>query len=57
MNGFYFQTYPFQLGLVLYQALLLRIINSTLLLKIMNSLITSGIVVLIYLISKKLVKE
>ena len=57
MNGFYFQTYPFQLGLVLYQALLLKIINSTLLLKIMNSLITSGIVVMIYLISKKLVKE
>ncbi len=57
MNGFYFQTYPFQLGLVLFQALLLKIINSIILLKIMNSIYTSFIVVLIYLISKKLFKE
>ena len=57
MNGFYFQTYPFQLGLVLYQAILLKIINSTILLKIMNSIYTSMIVVMIYLISRRLVKE
>lgn len=57
MNGFYFQTYPFQLGLVLYQAILLKIFNSTFFLKIMNSIITSLIVVMIYKISKKLVKE
>ena len=57
MNGFYFQTYPFQLGLVLYQALLLKIVNYTILLKIMNSIFTSLIIVIIYCISKKLVKE
>ena len=57
MNGFYFQTYPFQLGLVLYQTLLLKIVNSTLILKIMNSIFTSLIVVMIYLISKQFVKE
>ena len=57
MKGFYFQTYPFQLGLVLYQTLLLKIINSTILLKIMNSIYTSLCVVMVYLISRKLVKE
>ena len=57
MSSSYFQTYPFQLGLVLYQALLLKIINSTIFLKIMNSIYTSFIVVMIYLISKKIVKE
>ena len=57
MNGFYFQTYPFQLGLVLYQAILLKIINSTLFLKIFNSIFTSLIVMIIYLISKQIVKE
>jgi len=57
MNGFYFQTYPFQLGLVLYQFILLKIINNTIILKIMNSIFTSLIVVMIYLISKKIVKE
>lgn len=57
MKGFYFQTYPFQLGLVLYQTLLLKIVNNTLILKIMNSLYTSIIVVFIYLISRKIVKE
>jgi len=57
MKGFYFQTYPFQLGLVLYQAILLKILNSTILLKIMNSIYTSFIVVMIYWISKKIVKD
>lgn len=57
MKGFYFQTYPFQLGLVLYQTVLLKIINNTIILKIMNSLYTSLIVVFIYLISKHIVKE
>ena len=57
MKGFYFQTYPFQLGLVLYQALLLKIINTTFILRLMNSLFTSLIVVMIYLISKNIVKE
>lgn len=57
MNGFYFKTYPYQLGLVLYQAFLLKIINNVIILKIMNSIITSLIVLFIYLISKKIYKE
>ena len=57
MNGFYFQTYPFQLGLVLYQAVLLKIMNSTIILRIMNSIFTATIVFMIYLISRKIVKE
>lgn len=57
MNGFYFKTYPYQLGLVLYQAILLKIINNVIILKVMNSIITSLIVLFIYLISKKLFKE
>lgn len=57
MNGFYFQTYPYQLGLVLYQAILLKIVNNVIVLKIINSLITSLIVMLIYLITKRLFKE
>lgn len=57
MNGFYFKTYPYQLGLVLYQAFLLKIINNVIILKLMNSIITSLIVLFIYLISKKIYKE
>ena len=57
INTEYFNIYPYQIGHVLYQALLLRIINSVLFLKIINSIITSLIVVFIYLISKKLFKE
>ncbi len=57
MKGFYFQTYPFQLGLVLYQSLVLKIINSTFILRLLNSIITSLSVLMIYLISKNIVKE
>lgn len=57
MNGFYFKTYPYQLGLVLYQALLLKIFNNVIILKIMNSIISSLIVLFIYLISKRMFKE
>lgn len=57
MNGFYFKTYPYQLGLVLYQALLLKIFNNVIILKIMNSIISSLIVLFIYLISKNIFKE
>ena len=57
MNGFYFQTYPFQLGLTLYQALLLKIIPSVFLLKFFNSIYTSFIVLYLYKISKLYLKE
>ena len=57
INTEYFNIYPYQIGHVLYQAFLLKIINSVLFLKIINSIITSLIVVFIYLIGKKLFKE
>ena len=57
MNGFYFQTYPFQLGLTLYQALILKIIPIVFLLKLLNSIYTSFIVLYLYKISKIFVKE
>lgn len=57
MNGFYFRTYPFQLGLTLYQALILKIYNNVIILKILNSIYTSLIVVFIYKISSCLFKD
>ena len=57
MNGFYFKTYPYQLGLVLYQAILLKLWKNILVLKIMNSIYTSLIVYFIYKISKCIWKE
>ena len=57
MNGFYFRTYPFQLGLTLYQVLLLKIYNNVIILKLFNCIYTSLCVVFIYLISKSLFKE
>ena len=57
INSFYFKMFPYQLGHVLYQTSLLRIINSTIFLKIINSIITSLIVVFIYLITKNIFKE
>ncbi len=57
LNSFYFKAFSYQLGHVLYQALFLKIYNSILLLKIINSIITSLIIVFIYLIGKSLFKE
>ena len=57
MNGFYFKTYPFQLGLTLYQAVLLKVFNNVIILKVFNSIYTSLCVLFIYLISRKLFKE
>ena len=53
----YFQTFSYQFGHVLYQSFLLKIFNSVLFLKIVNCLITSSIVLFIYLIGKKLFNE
>lgn len=53
----YFLYFPYQIGHVLYQALLLKIINSVIFLKIINSIITSFIVVFIYLIGKELTND
>ena len=57
VNAWYFKTFSYQLGHVLYQAPLLKIVNRVFFLKIINSLITSLSVVLIYKITKKLFKE
>lgn len=57
LKSSYFKIFSYQLGHVLYQGVLLKIINSVLFLKIVNSLVTSFIVLFIYLISKKLFSE
>ena len=48
----YFLTWAYQMGHVLYQSFLLSIVNSVTFLKIINCLVTSLIVVFIYLIGK-----
>ncbi len=53
----YFLLWGYQMGHVIYQSILLHIVNNVTFLKIMNALITSITVVLIYLLSKKVVKE
>lgn len=50
----YFTNFSYQLGFVFMQGMLLKIINSILFLKIVNSIITSLIVVLIFLISRNI---
>ena len=57
LKSSYFEIFSYQLGHVLYQGALLKIINSVLFLKIVNSLVTSFVVLFIYLISKKLFSE
>ena len=56
-NLWYFKTFSYQLGHVLYQALLLKIVNKVFFLKLINSLVTSLSIVFIYKITKKLFKE
>ena len=56
-NLWYFKTFSYQLGHVLYQALLLKIINKVFFLKLINSLVTALSIVFIYKITKKLFKE
>lgn len=53
----YFLTWGYQMGHVLYQSLLLSLINSVTFLKVVNSFITSLIVVFIYLIGKMISSE
>lgn len=57
MQGFYFRTYTYQLGLVFLEALFLKIINNVVILKIVNSIVTSFIVLFIFLIIKKVFNE
>ena len=57
LNNLYFQRFSYQLGHVLYQAILLKMINHTTFLQIINSIINSLSIVFIYLIGKKIYKE
>ena len=49
----YFQTYPFQTGLVIVEGFLLKIWNDPLIIRIMNCFLTAGINVMIYGIAKE----
>ena len=53
----YFLLWGYQMGHVLYQAILLSIINSITFLKVVNAIVTSLTVVMIYVIGKKLANE
>ena len=57
LNDFYFKTFSYQLGFTIYESILLKIINSMTFLQVINSLITSLIVVMIYLIGKTISNE
>ena len=50
----YFICWGYQMGHVIYQAILLNIINSITFLKIVNAIVTSSTVIMIYLIGKEL---
>ena len=54
-DSFYFLTWGYQMGHVLYQSVLLSIINSVVFLKIMNAFISSLTVIFLYLIMKRVV--
>lgn len=53
----YFICWGYQMGHVIYQAILLNIINSITFLKIVNALVTSATVIMIYLIGKDLANK
>ena len=57
LNEFYFKTFSYQLGFTIYESILLKIINSITFLQVINSLITSLIVVMIYLLGKTISNE
>ena len=57
LKNSYFVYFSYQLGHVVYQALLLKIINSVMFLKIINCIITSFTVLFIYLITRKIFSE
>ena len=56
-NNAYFGTFGYQLGNVFYQALILKIINSTNALRVLNCIYSSVITLLIYLLIKRFNKE
>ena len=56
-NSGYFKLWGYQMGQVVYQALLLKIWMDPLIIKIVNAVISSGTVVLTYLISKEIFTE
>lgn len=56
-SGWYFQTWAYQIGFVLWEAFFLAIWNSLWCLKIVNCLLGAGINLLIYFISKEIMHE
>lgn len=57
VNTLYFSNWGYQLGHVLYQALMLMIFNNVLFLRILNCVFSTVITLLIYLILKKFTSE
>lgn len=53
----YFMMWPYQSGFVVYEGLLLKLINNIYFLKVLNIIYESLLVVLIYYFSRRLVKE
>lgn len=57
LSDSYFETWPYQMGFVFVQSLILKISDSVLFLKTVNCLVSAGICVLVYLISRTFLKE
>lgn len=57
INNSYFYTFSYQLGNVIYQALILKVFNNPEILRILNCIYSSVIVLLIYLLVKRFSKE
>lgn len=57
INNSYFYTFSYQLGNVLYQALILKIFHNPEVLRVLNCVYSSVIVLLIYLLVRKFSKE
>ncbi|MBA1435293.1 hypothetical protein, partial [Bombilactobacillus bombi] len=56
-NNSYFERWPYQLGLSIYESWLLRLVNSSNFLRFFNVITIAGITVLIYQIAQKITTE
>ncbi|MBQ9545630.1 MAG: glycosyltransferase family 39 protein [Clostridia bacterium] len=53
----YFQLWSYQVGLVLYEALLLKIVDSIYIIKVVNCLFSAATVLLVYLCARRILSE
>ena len=53
-NQIYFKLWAYQTGFVIYEGIILKIFNSVLVLKVLNALYSSTLVILIYIIGKRI---